>query len=132
MTPITLPWPPTVNRYYRTHLGRVLISEEGRRYRRVVKTHLAGARDLPAMSDLDRLALTIAAYPPDRRKRDLDNLLKPLIDALMHAGAFPDDSQIDVLMIGRGAVRKGAGCVIVRFGVASQSGDCYLPTGSTG
>jgi crossover junction endodeoxyribonuclease RusA len=110
----------------------VLLSEQGRRYRRVVKSYLRAATDLPQVTDLDRLALTIAAYPPDRRKRDLDNLLKPLIDALMHAGAFPDDSQLDLVAIGRGERRKGAGCVIVRFGVAKQSGDCYLPVGSVG
>ena len=38
------------------------------------------------------------AFPPDRRRRDLDNLQKPLLDALQHAGVYEDDSQIDLLV----------------------------------
>ena len=34
--------------------------------------------------------------PPDRRRRDLDNLYKCLFDALGHAGVYEDDSQIDM------------------------------------
>lgn len=49
----------------------------------------------------ERLSLTIDAYPPDRRKRDLDNILKSLLDALQHAGIYSDDSQIDILKISR-------------------------------
>lgn len=39
--------------------------------------------------------------PPDRRKRDLDNLLKSLLDGLEGAGVFKDDAQIDDLQIVR-------------------------------
>ena len=41
------------------------------------------------------------AYPPDRRRRDLDNLLKCTQDSLAHAGVYEDDSQIDVLVVVR-------------------------------
>ena len=41
--------------------------------------------------------IRIDAFPPDRRRRDLDNILKPLLDALEHGGAFCDDSQIVIL-----------------------------------
>ncbi|NBW22487.1 MAG: RusA family crossover junction endodeoxyribonuclease, partial [Caulobacteraceae bacterium] len=36
--------------------------------------------------------VVIEAFPPDRRKRDLDNILKSLLDALTHAGVWEDDS----------------------------------------
>jgi crossover junction endodeoxyribonuclease RusA len=41
------------------------------------------------------------AFPPDRRQRDLDNLQKPALDAMEHAGVYQDDSQIDLLLTRR-------------------------------
>jgi crossover junction endodeoxyribonuclease RusA len=41
------------------------------------------------------------AFPPDRRRRDLDNIQKPVLDALQHAGVYEDDSQIDLLVTRR-------------------------------
>jgi len=88
-----LPWPPSVNRYYR-HVGyRVLISREGRKYRMMVVSRLAGL--YPKLDGA--VSLTADCYPPDRRRRDLDNLLKCLQDSLVHAGVMGDDSQIRVL-----------------------------------
>lgn len=60
-----------------------------------------------------RLAVHVALFPPDRRKRDVDNILKPLLDACEHAGCFVDDSQIDELHIIRQPVRKGGACTIL-------------------
>ena len=37
---------------------------------------------------------------------------KPLIDALMHAGAFADDEQIDRLLTQRHGVEKGGRCEV--------------------
>lgn len=85
-----LPWPPSVNRYYR-HVGpRVLISREGRRYRMMCVSRLGGM--FPKLEG--KVKLTGEFYPPDARKRDLDNVLKCMIDSLVHAGLMRDDSQI--------------------------------------
>lgn len=88
-----LPWPPSVNRYYR-HVGfRVMISREGRKYRRMVVSRLGGCKKLSG-----RLSLYGEFYPPDRRRRDLDNVGgKVLLDSLQAAGLFDDDSQIKEL-----------------------------------
>lgn len=88
-----LPWPPSVNRYYR-HVGpRVLISREGRKYRMMVVSRLGGRFNKLA----GQVKLSGEFYPPDKRHRDLDNLLKSLQDALVHAGLLEDDSQIKTL-----------------------------------
>ena len=112
---LTLPFPPSVNHYYRRVGPRTLISREGREYRRAICGLLApgsgnGIRKPPAGG---RIALAMDAFPPDRRRRDLDNLLKCTQDSLAHAGVFEDDSQIDVLTVLRCQPIKG-GLIKVR------------------
>ena len=42
----------------------------------------------------DRYRVEIIAFPPDRKKRDVDNLIKPTLDALTRAGVWADDSLV--------------------------------------
>jgi len=100
---LTLPFPPSVNHYYRRGGPRTLISREGREYRTKVCGLLTpadgnGIRKPPSGG---RIALAMDAFPPDRRRRDLDNLLKCTQDSLAHAGVFEDDGQIDLLIVAR-------------------------------
>lgn len=88
---IELPYPPSVNHYYRRVGARTLISREGRAYRKAVHAAALAAR-ASAMSGL--IEVEVWLNPPDRRRRDLDNTLKSLLDALQHAGLYADDSQI--------------------------------------
>jgi crossover junction endodeoxyribonuclease RusA len=101
---LDLPWPPTANRYWRNVNGRMVLSREGRRYREAVDglvwRHLCQEGEGVCFGESD-LEVAIEAYPPDRRRRDLDNILKPLLYALQHAGVFDDDSQISRLSISR-------------------------------
>lgn len=41
----------------------------------------------------------IFLYPPDKRKRDIDNVLKCLFDVLQHGGAIEDDALIRELYV---------------------------------
>lgn len=66
-----------------------------------------------------RLSVEIDAHPPDRRRRDLDNLQKPLLDALEYAGVYEDDSQIDRLVSRRCAVAS-PGYVFVRIAAEQE------------
>ena len=91
---ITLAFPPSLNRSYRTIGSRVLISREGRQYRMKTVSRLGGIR--PIDGDL---ALVVHLYPPDHRRRDADNCLKCLQDSLVHAGAMRDDSQVKILHV---------------------------------
>ena len=50
MTRLTLPWPPSVNRYYRNVAGVTKISAEGRAYRAAVVNLLAEHRTAPPLA----------------------------------------------------------------------------------
>lgn len=105
MIDLALPWPPSVNTYWRhpssgALAGRHLISAAGRKYRALVHSKTAALGVKPAVG---RLAISILASPPDRRRRDLDNVLKSLLDSLVHAGVVEDDELFDVICIARAA-----------------------------
>jgi crossover junction endodeoxyribonuclease RusA len=57
--------------------------------------------------------MQVTLYPKDRRKQDIDNRIKALWDALADAGVFDNDEQIDILMVQRGAIKKGGGCMVI-------------------
>lgn len=107
---LRLPYPPSLNRYYRTVDGRVLISRHGRNYRKQVVKQLKGVRTM-----CGKVEFAVDVYPPDNRRRDLDNLLKGLQDALVHAGALADDSQIKRLRMEMHAPERPDGFVSVRI-----------------
>jgi crossover junction endodeoxyribonuclease RusA len=86
-----LPFPPSLNHLWRRVGSRTLISREGRRFRKDVMAIVA-AMDIRPLCG--KLAVQIEVFPPDGRRRDLDNCLKSLLDALEKAGAYHDDSQI--------------------------------------
>ena len=98
--PLTLPYPPSVNHYWRRVGLHTLISREGRTFRRNVCALLGGGGPRKPPSG-GRIALAMDAFPPDRRRRDLDNIQKPVLDALEHAGVYEDDSLIDLLVTRR-------------------------------
>ena len=105
---IGLPFPPSVNHYYRRAGHTIHISAQGKRYRETVGALLIGESGFTS----ERLNMHIAVWVPDKRKRDVHNYHKGLIDALQHAGMYDDDEQIDKLTIERMGIRKG-GAVIV-------------------
>jgi crossover junction endodeoxyribonuclease RusA len=102
---LTLPYPPSVNTYWRAVRGRNILSKKAREYRvyGAIAVHLGAGNRQPITA---RLAVTIHAYMPDRRRRDLDNILKPLLDVMQHAGVYADDEQIDDLRVVRCGVEK--------------------------
>jgi crossover junction endodeoxyribonuclease RusA len=107
MRELCLPYPPSVNHVWRMVHGRMLLSREGRRFRDHVQAILAARREAPLEG---RLALVADVAPPDRRRRDIDNVQKTLLDALEKGGAYRDDSQIDLLVARRQPPVEGGAC----------------------
>lgn len=87
---ITLPWPPSANRYWRkTRWGRVYTSPEARAYRwqAAMKALAQGVRPVKGM-----VIVELDLYRPANRG-DTDNFVKVILDAL-NGVAWADDKQV--------------------------------------
>jgi crossover junction endodeoxyribonuclease RusA len=107
---LQLPYPPSVNHYWGQAGNHRFIGKKGKEFRAQVMDAVNEAGIQPLEG---RLAVHIALFPPDRRKRDVDNVLKSLLDACEHANCYENDSQIDELHIIRRDVIKGGACTII-------------------
>ena len=107
---LMLPYPPSVNHYWGQSGKQKFLGKKGKEFRMAVAEACAEA-GVEMMTG--RLSVHVALFPPDRRMRDVDNVLKPLLDACEHAGCFENDNQIDELHIIRQEVRKGGACTIL-------------------
>ena len=71
---LTLPWPPTVNTYYRNIHGKTLISAKGRAYQDEVGWITLKAKCRKEISSA--LSVSIVAYRPDNRKISIKVIIK--------------------------------------------------------
>ena len=71
-----LPYPPSVNHYWRRVGRRTLISREGRAFRAKVCSALRAVGVRPMLGPIE---VQVELYPPDRRRRDIDNPMKSLL-----------------------------------------------------
>ena len=82
-----------------------MISKQGRTYKQAAARAVLAVKANKFLSC--RLRVKLVAYPPDRRRRDIDNIAKSVLDSMQAAGVYLDDSQIDELTIIRADVEKG-------------------------
>jgi len=109
---ITLPFPPSVNTYWRAPTkgplaGRHLISEKGRLFRVEATACVLEQLKRKPKPITEPVSVEITLYPPSKRRRDLDNFLKAPLDALTHAGIWKDDSQVKKMTIQWGELTAG-------------------------
>ena len=117
---LRLPYPPSINNYYaqrrnvRCGVCRQMVkvppnylSKEAKQYRREVARLCIG---LDRFGDA-KLAVRVDWFPPADRG-DVDNRIKPLLDALEDAKIFDDDKQVkDIRLVWRHPV-PGGHCLV--------------------
>jgi len=81
--------PPSVNGMYRG--GRRYLTRQGKEIKQSIAWELTAQRD-GALQSGD-VAMNVIFYFPDKRKRDIDNCLKALLDCCTGV-LYHDDSQI--------------------------------------
>lgn len=104
-----LPWPPSVNGYWRHNARGSYITKAGREFREEALIDIRRQLgDVPPI--MGRVRVSVELTCPDRRKRDIDNHgAKAVLDALVHAGVIRDDEQVDDLRIMRLGI-ESPGC----------------------
>lgn len=98
--------------------GRKITSKKARQYYDHVCA-IVSKNKLARKIKGDLLAC-VTRYPPDKRKRDIDNTNKCLFDSLSKSGVIGDDSQIKISLHADADVIKG-GCVVVDLYQMSNS-----------
>jgi Holliday junction resolvase RusA-like endonuclease len=101
MIKLELNYPNSANTHWKLGRGRLYLSKAGNEYREHVKAQVEAAGH-EAMTG--RLFVTVWLTPGTRHKHDIDNRIKPLLDALEAAKVLVNDEQIDMLLVGRGLV----------------------------
>lgn len=101
---------PTINHYFGRRGKFTYLPKEVKQYREHVQDVVAAAGHAKLEG---RLQVVIAISMASRRRSDLDNRAKAILDALTHAGAWADDEQVDVLILVRQPVSKGGYCRVV-------------------
>lgn len=97
MIRVDLPYPPSANRLWRAVRGRNIKSAEYRTWMD------SAQRSIMAACIGGQLAgpyhMEVQAVRPDRRRRDVSNLLKATEDAIVQSGLVADDSDAQSVKI---------------------------------
>lgn len=111
---LVIPMPPTVNHSTRpTARGGRILTDEHKAFREQVASIVA-RHGSPRIEG--RLAVDLSIVPADKRRFDIDNRAKAVLDSLQLAGVFADDSQIDDLRIRRMPIAipgAASACVVI-------------------
>lgn len=102
-----LPFPNSANTHWRNARGVTYISKQGLAYREAVAL---SAKLYGLKADNKRLEISVQLYAPNKRAYDIDNRIKPLLDALQYAGVIDNDGLVDKLIVERMPIVKDGKC----------------------
>ncbi|MGB3725912.1 MAG: RusA family crossover junction endodeoxyribonuclease [Glaciecola sp.] len=102
----TLPYPPSVNGYWRAFRNRQIISKRGRDYVKLATEKMIELKLHDEMIS-EQVAFEMTINPPTLRKYDVDNFTKGVFDALTKCGFWVDDEQVQKLTVKKGVKTKG-------------------------
>jgi len=121
---LTIPFPPTLNHNIGRNGGRYYKTDDYKRFQSQVG--LLWLKALPPLwSQTARYAVAIELIYDTKRRYDIDNRVKPILDALTQAGVWKDDVQVDMIVVFRGEIDKArprANVTIVALGKL----DCFI------
>lgn len=107
---LKLPYPPSINNYYKRALTGVYLSKKASNFREEVRlTYLVSRQK--SFGD-KKISMAVDLYPPDKQIRDIDNVLKGLLDAMQYATIYENDSQIKRLEINIMPPEKEGFCIV--------------------
>lgn len=111
---LIVPYPPSVNRYWRRLGNRTILSRAAREFRSRVKDLWYVQKWVYRRESLGSalVQVSLMIHPPDNRRRDLDNVLKAALDAIEAAGIIEDDSQVRRLELAFGDCVDGGSVTI--------------------
>ncbi|MHC5536683.1 RusA family crossover junction endodeoxyribonuclease [Singulisphaera rosea] len=95
-TTIRLPYPPSVNHLYATN-WKTKMRFKSRAYKKWIESAGWELRSQRPKSHSGKVVVTYFVKKRDNRKRDIDNLAKPLLDLLVSHQVIKDDSQVTAL-----------------------------------
>lgn len=101
--------PPTVNTAFATYRGRRVLSKSQREFRRVV----SGIVKTRIPEKWKYVDVEIILTPARRMRFDVDNRIKPTLDALTTCGFWKDDSQVASVHVYCTQPSEGGGAIII-------------------
>lgn len=102
---LTIPFPPTLNHNIGRNGGRYYKDDGYKRFQNQVGWLWLKALP-PTWSQTARYCVAIELIYDSKRRYDVDNRVKPVLDALTKAGVWRDDSQVDMIVVFRGEIDK--------------------------
>lgn len=95
MAELSLPFPPPLSACFTNAAKRGRVKTK--RYIAWQQHAMYAAGWQPSLKG--KVGVIVNATPPDKRKRDLDNLCKPIMDLLTTKGVIEDDSLVESLYL---------------------------------